>query len=279
MQWLWSLASCACLILVHAAVAVDGYRPPVFRRRAVLPLLVRPPFKTGTHTYASWKTPQGSGAGEYGDDDEVEEEEVDFGDDEDDGSGEMRVNGGGEGANNPVIEWLRKVYDAIFFYGLDSQIPEQRRRPAAGRYSSRSSRSRRRSQDVTAGGGGKKSLFFTAVEQLGQNLLNSPDEEEGEGEPLETTPRKKEVAPSVTNAAVIQRRIKVLDDCIKNSMGELESVTAELQRKDFMSSPASGANSKQNRLIKQQQNLRDAIEAMQVQFVALSVELEELELK
>ena len=131
---------------------------------------------------------------------------------------------------------------------------------------------------MKAGGGGKKSLFFTAVEQLGQNLLNSPDEEEGEGGPLERTPRK-EVAPSVINAAVIQRRIKVLDDCIKNSMGELESVTAELQRKDFMSSPASGANSKQNRLIKQQQNLRDAIEAMQVQFVALSVELEELELK
>lgn len=102
------------------------------------------PFKTGSHTYASWKQ-SGSTV-----DEEVSDVEIDDSDDEPEPS-------------NILLESIRKVYNAIFFYGLDTPTR------------TRSRRLKNKKQK-------KKSLFFTPGEQFSQELIVNPSEHEYEEE-------------------------------------------------------------------------------------------------
>jgi hypothetical protein len=116
------------------------------------------------------------------------------------------------------------------------------------------------------------------MEQLGQKiLLEIPPENEDKSfegkEKRRVKPLRQDSFVSARDdgkAAVLQRRINVLDECLQNSADDLDTVEREIERKRG----SSGLDMDQ--LLKQRQNLIQAIEAMQVQYVALSVELEEM---
>jgi hypothetical protein len=118
--------------------------------------------KTGTHTYASWKSPNQRSDQriedfdydyddrEYSEDDQTEEEEYDDEDDDDNTS---------EEAPSTVVTWARKLYDSVFFYGLDPA-------PAVQKSNKRK---------IMRNNDGKKSTspFFTASEQRVQRYMSS----------------------------------------------------------------------------------------------------------
>mmetsp|Transcript_20532 Transcript_20532/g.19865 ORF Transcript_20532/g.19865 Transcript_20532/m.19865 type:complete len:312 (+) Transcript_20532:134-1069(+) len=122
--------------------------------------------KTGTHTYASWKSPNqrsdqriedfdydyAKDDREYSDDDQTEEE-VEYDDDEDDDDNTS------EEAPSTVVTWARKLYDSVFFYGLDPA-------PAVQKSNKRK---------IMKDNDGKKSTspFFTASEQRVQRYMTS----------------------------------------------------------------------------------------------------------
>jgi hypothetical protein len=66
--------------------------------------------------------------------------------------------------------------------------------------------------------------------------------------------------------AKLERRIQVLDDCIQNMTRDLSQIDANLQN----------ANSEEERreLLEKRKTTMEAVEALQVQLVALSIELE-----
>lgn len=103
------------------------------------------PFKTGRHTYANWKQQSQQiqsdsdidsyyNLGQVGDNDDMDKdfddnfEEMDTDvmddndDDDDDNDNDMR-----QDSSNPFINWMRKLYDGIFFYGLETPIPKSYR--------------------------------------------------------------------------------------------------------------------------------------------------------
>lgn len=76
----------------------------------------RHPVKTGTHTYASWRSPDEQETNPvseiYDDDNDIENFDSRSDNDYD------RDTDGSE-APSPLLVWLRKLYDSMFFYGLD----------------------------------------------------------------------------------------------------------------------------------------------------------------
>ena len=140
--------------------ALDEYST---RRRAV---------KTGSHSYASWKTTtedrkgsssssnRDSSSSNDWDENDFEEEEVrgredyDFVDDENYDRNDSRIsNQSKDEETSPIIKWLRRVYDAIFFYGLEPA-------PAIQRNNKRKMLQRDTELDVETDKN-KKSPFFT----------------------------------------------------------------------------------------------------------------------
>jgi hypothetical protein len=125
-------------------------------------------FKTGTHTYASWKSPNQrsdqriedfdfdyeKNDREYTEEvDETEEEYDDYEDDEDNSS---------EEAPSTVLTWARKLYDSVFFYGLDPAPAVQK------------SNKRKIMKDANGSDGRKNtSPFFTASEQRVQRYMSA----------------------------------------------------------------------------------------------------------
>ena len=85
----------------------------------------RHPVKTGTHTYASWKTPD-LRTEDYNDDTSVNDDpEYEYDDDDaeydDDDDSQSDVE-----PPSAILTWMRKLYDSMFFYGLDPAPASQR---------------------------------------------------------------------------------------------------------------------------------------------------------
>ena len=152
--------------------ALDEYST---RRRAV---------KTGSHSYASWKTTTEDRKGTSSsssnrdsstndwDENDFEENEVrgredyDFVDDENYDRNDSRIsNQSKDEETSPIIKWLRRVYDAIFFYGLEPA-------PAIQRNNKRKMLQRDTELDVETDKN-KKSPFFTNTEQRVQRYMAS----------------------------------------------------------------------------------------------------------
>jgi len=215
------------------------------------------PFKVGTHTYAAWDNQ----ASRREDDVEEEEEffgedEYDYEDDEDDSEDRARYDASATDMN-PLKEWARKIYDAVFFYGLDAQIPGKSR-------ATKSRQTQRNRPDVAKS---KKSLFFTATEQLGQDFINSNElDATAAAPPTKKQLKSSQPVRSEPRVAKLERRIQVLDDCIQNMTRDLSQIDANLQN----------ANSEEERreLLEKRKTTMEAVEALQVQLVALSIELE-----
>lgn len=102
--------------------------------------------KTGTHTYANWQDVSSSS-----EDEEFEElirtENIFISDNKEDDIELPK--------ENPVTEWVKKMYNTILFYGLDP-IPERKKTVAKA-----------------LGPRAKKSPFFTKSEQLGQMYVGT----------------------------------------------------------------------------------------------------------
>jgi len=258
----------------------EALRPRVPRQAATSSSIARrcraTPIKTGTHTYASWQnTDPGDDekysrqSGDYYDDDDDADDEEPFPDDNDDVGGEYDNDvAKTERPSNPIIEWARKLYDSIFFYGLDAQIPTGRRsrrkreRSRAPSRQSSSPRSRvRASTNKLVSQKPKKSLFFTSTETLGEEYISSMERDEQE---TGTRVAAADSSSSSSKVMVLERRIQVLDECIRGMKVDLGVVEGALV--------GCGDDGVKEDLLRQKQNLLDAIETMQVQYVALCVE-------
>lgn len=222
----------------------------------------RPTIRSGMHTYASWKNKNTDDSfNVQGDDDlysfddyDENNEDVVF---QNDAKRNPERDNNYRADSNPLVEWIRKVYDAIFFYGLDAQVPPSK---------SKRSRGRGKRRKV-----GKKSLFFTSMEQLGQDFISVPDQyvNRPKVQYSQTSANKKisTTANDGDETATLQRRIQVLDECMKNMMSDLDIIDESLKNEKNKCSDIE--------LMKQKQNIIDAVEALQVQYVDLCVELEE----
>jgi len=126
----------------------------------------------------------GTGEEEF---DEINEDEnfeniddYDDGDDEYDRSAYSdgdRIRNGGQGGDgyddNPVTSAIGQIYDAVFFYGLDTPEVKNRKRLSNVGYSAFQRRKRKRLPN---------NPFFTASEQLGLYLLDAGDFEDEVGQ-------------------------------------------------------------------------------------------------
>jgi hypothetical protein len=121
----------------------------------------RHPVKTGTHTYASWRSPdQQLDSYDDDDDDDDESKTDDF-----DNSSESDVNYDDESnieIPSTILVWLRKLYDSMFFYGLDPA-------PAAQKSNKRKMMRDAESYDRKK----NSSPFFTPSEQRVQRYMTS----------------------------------------------------------------------------------------------------------
>jgi hypothetical protein len=94
------------------------------------------PFKTGSHTYASWKQSNDPLVDEV-DDFEVDERIIE------------------REPSNVLLEWIKKIYDAIFFYGLETPRSPKKQLE----YKPKKKR---------------KSMFFTPGEQFSAAIISDP---------------------------------------------------------------------------------------------------------
>ena len=121
----------------------------------------RQPVKTGTHTYASWKSPDlksddyNSQENFEGDDEEEDYDDEDVDDESYDSQSDIEP-------PSAILVWMRKLYDSMFFYGLDPAPPSQQN-------------NRRKMMRDAENNNGKKnnSPFFTPSEQRVQRYMTS----------------------------------------------------------------------------------------------------------
>ena len=166
----------------------------------------RHPVKTGTHTYASWKSPdlQGDVYDNNADFDNVEE--YDESEDDDDFESENDIE-----PPSAILTWMRKLYDSMFFYGLDPAPASQRS-------------NRRKMMRNAENSDDKKnnSPFFTASEQRVQRYMTSIRNQE--------TPTKERSSDSKTQNQNL------------DSIRRTKSRPGTLNRERMSSDPSEGRN-------------------------------------
>ena len=144
-------------------VVLNGMKTTLFLKATSVPTDTsrRHPVKTGTHTYASWRSPdQQLDSYDDDDDDDDESKTDDF-----DNSSESDVNYDDESnieIPSTILVWLRKLYDSMFFYGLDPA-------PAAQKSNKRKMMRDAESYDRKK----NSSPFFTPSEQRVQRYMTS----------------------------------------------------------------------------------------------------------
>jgi hypothetical protein len=144
-------------------VVLNGMKTTLFLKATSVPTDTsrRHPVKTGTHTYASWRSPdQQLDSYDDDDDDDDESKSDDF-----DSSSESDVNYDDESnieIPSTILVWLRKLYDSMFFYGLDPA-------PAAQKNNKRKMMRDAESYDRKK----NSSPFFTPSEQRVQRYMTS----------------------------------------------------------------------------------------------------------
>lgn len=128
------------------------------------------PVKAGTHTYASWKSNDqernnvnnnnNNNNEEIGT--EGDEEYIEFDDDDDDENEDKSLANHDIDPPSPLLIWLRKVYEAVFFYGLDPAPAKQK------------SNKRKIMREAERSNNNKNdSPFFTDSEQRVQRYLST----------------------------------------------------------------------------------------------------------
>ena len=141
-------------------VVLDGIDTKLFLKATSVPTDTsrRHPVKTGTHTYASWRSPDQQLDSYDDDDDESNTDDFDDSPESDvDYSDESNVE-----IPSTILVWLRKLYDSMFFYGLDPA-------PAAQKSNRRKMMRDAESYDRKK----NTSPFFTPSEQRVQRYMTS----------------------------------------------------------------------------------------------------------
>jgi hypothetical protein len=178
-----------------------------------------PAFKTGSHTYASWKQSDSIVDDEI-DDIEIDEREID------------------REPSNALLDWIKKIYNAVFFYGLDTPTPSSRLR-------AKSAAKRK-----------KKSMFFTAGEQFSQEIITDPN---SLGVGAETSSKYLQSIANTLEAKVAENsdKLSVLDVSLESIESDGDTTSEEYRR-----------------LVDQRAKLLENNEKLQVQLVNTLAKLE-----
>ena len=254
-------------------------------------------FEAGPHTYASWKPKENLYRGNdfirnpdalvyvrnhvtrleskrpYRDSgsDGYNDEENNFEEIYDDGQvNEREYEGDGFIGNNGIIEGLRKIYDALFFYGLD--VPETRSR--------RRDRNRKR---IKASGANKKNPFFTGSEAAAEEYFNSVDSGEEAFEQSRarspsrggrrTRGQEEEIK---VESFEMERRLDEIDDLLESLSQSLKRVDlsiTELRRRQEDGGGSGGAKKDLSLLEEKRVQLLGAIEEAQIEYVDLQASM------
>lgn len=237
-------------------------------------------FKTGKHTYARWSN--ADDANEVADEDvegieeigevdyvPITDEEIDEDEDEDDESDESS-------AENPLLDALKKVYTAVFFYGLEEPKPNPL-------YSNKINRMNRSNQRRAMPSSRKlKSPFFTKGEQKAYFLVLNDKEYpiEGSAKDRSTPPRRSSSASAAGGETIYAEdddyvavqeypqassELEELDQQLRNYSEKLKN----LDRKIVELQATEPNEERLSALQSQRDQVLSAIEDTQIQYVTL----------
>jgi len=273
----------------------------------------KPPFKTGSHTYAAWKSSSTNERRDGYFTGEEMEEDKDSADEDltekgrrqrrrrdwekqfDDFDDERDENDLTEFSSlNPFVEWLRKIYDAIFFYGLEVPVP-------------RSSKRRRRGESVNENkvqskSKLKQSPFFTSSEQRSQQIIATTENFQDPDTPSNTgrksnikndynssstssssissnsSSNKKQQKPFSSSTTVteetLRRRVLLIDKVLQNLASNLELLDADILRLENLGFDDPNSSMQLEKMYAERDSLKAQIEDTQIDYVSLRAELE-----
>ena len=245
------------------------------------------PFKTGRHTYASWQNPNSDNTNintnnfdnNNNDNDEDNDEDNDYYDDNYSTNDSNDSNDSDD--KNPLVAGLRKLYDVVFFYGLDSSIPKSsnRNRRRNSNNNILKGSSSMSSNDAGPSSRKMKSPFFTVGEQIGQELLGNPSlfdlEPLKDSNSNKESNRKNDNISNNNNSKKGSSSSSLLKDIERLDM-ILDDLALELQNIEVSISASEKDNIDINELERMRvfrNELLSEIEAVQVEYVTLRAQL------
>lgn len=230
--------------------------------------------KTGTHTYATWRSP--NQRDESYDADEYEESPDDFNSmqDEDDDNDSDNIE-----IPSPILQWLKKLYDSVFFYGLDPAPPAQR------------SNRRKMMRDAESYDGKKNSSpFFTPSEQRVQRYMasmrnreeaertsNSKGQNKYTAQSTKVSGRRRvEIEPKnddrVLRRQTVMKPLSTLD-IVETLQEKLLDLTLELELINAEIATSAPTERTYANLIRRKDDILDSIEDAEVDLVTAKSEL------
>ena len=243
-------------------------------------------FKTGKHTYARWNN-GGDMNKDVTEDELVDVEEIDEydvtavtdddgDDDEEDEVDDDDDNDDENNSDNPLLDALKKVYSAVFFYGLEEPAPNPL-------YRNKVSRMNRSNQRKAIPSGRKlKSPFFTKGEQKAYYLLLNDKEYPLDVESKDRSPpfESNSDSPFMDDEAVYEQDVgsvstreypeknNELDDLDKQLRSYSEQLKS-LDRKIKDIQTGSPSDEKLSALQSQRDQITSVIEDIQIRYVTV----------
>jgi hypothetical protein len=236
--------------------------------------------KTGTHTYATWRSP--NQRDDNYDSEDYEDSTDDFNslsdDEDDDNSDNIEI-------PSPILQWLKKLYDSVFFYGLDPAPPAQK------------SNRRKMMRDAENYEGKKSnSPFFTPSEQRVQRYMASMRNREDtdktsspRGQRRDSVQsrdsmqsskvdRRRRVEPEPRNEDRILRQQAVRKpmstfDIVKTLQEKLLDLTLELELINAEIATSSPTERNYKNLMSKKDDILDSIEDAEIDLVTAKSEL------
>jgi hypothetical protein len=231
--------------------------------------------KTGTHTYATWRSP--NQRDDNYDSEDYEDSTEDFNslsdDDEDSNSDNIEI-------PSPILQWLKKLYDSVFFYGLDPAPPAQKS-------------NRRKMMRDAENYEGKKSTspFFTPSEQRVQRYMasmrnredtektSSPRGQRRDSVQSSKIDRRRRVEPEPRNDDRILRPQTVrkpmsASDIVKTLQEKLLDLSLELELIDAEIATSTPSERNYANLMSRKDDILDSIEDAEIDLVTAKSELQ-----
>lgn len=154
-------------------------------------------------------------------------------------------------SNNVIVDTLRKVYDSIFFYGIDNIVPQNNAK-------SRNSRRKPIKQGI-------ESLFFTRSELIGIQQDRSHST---------TSTRMNSEYDDENNAMSIGERLDAVTRLLNELQDDLELIEATLLTLPEISGK-DDVQITRKQLIKKRLKLQESIERLKIEYVNLIAEFQD----
>lgn len=233
------------------------------------------PVKTGTHTYATWRSPnQRDDNYDSGDYEDSSDDFNSLSDDDDDDSNSDNIE-----IPSPILQWLKKLYDSVFFYGLDPAPPAQK------------SNRRKMMRDAENYEGKKSnSPFFTPSEQRVQRYMasmrnredtdktNSPRGQRRDSVQSSQFDRRRRVEPEprnndwISGQQAVRKPISTLD-IVKTLQEKLLDLTLELELVNAEIATSTPTDRNYRTLMGRKDDILDSIEDAEIDLVTARSEL------